>query len=189
MQKNAVARNREFSLQALFIVVEGFQKCDYSLSFRNECVQKEAILYLWICCCHTIYTQDKKTRIQINNDTKNICSLSYITLYRIICHIYYNAMLVSHDLLHLRRSITILIVAYVLFWFFADNVIFHVLLTRTTNVCINIAEYFFHVLLRTSQLSVTTLCKAKRKNCINITYRISKQNRIQMQFIFVRILQ
>ena len=133
---------------------------DVALSFRRECVQNVAILYLWIYCCPTCYTSKIKTRVQINNDTKDICSLSYITLYRII---YYNAMLVSHDLLHLRRSITILIVAYVLFWFFADNVIFHVLLTRTTNVCININEYFFHVLLHTSQLSVTTLCKAKRK--------------------------
>ena len=79
-------------------------------------------------------------------------------------YLYYNAMLVSHDLLHLRRSITILIVAYVLFWFFADNVIFHVLLTRTTNVCINIAEYFFHVLLHLVVIGNNIVQGKKKKN-------------------------
>ena len=131
--------------------------CDIALSFRRECVQNVAILYLWIYCCPTIYTSNKKIRIQINNDIKIFQPMIYYLSLNetyddsnyIYTYIYlqYHAMLVSHDLLHLRRSITILIVAYVLFWFFADNVIFHVLLTRTTNVCINIAEYFFHVLL------------------------------------------
>ena len=156
MQKNAVARYREFSLQALFIVVEGFQQCDVALSLGSKCVRNVAILYLWIYCCPTIYISSKQTRIQINNDTQEhfqpivyyfSMNQTYDDLNGMTLYTYYNAMLVSHDLLQLRRSITILIVAYVLFWFFADNVIFHVLLTRTTNVCINIAEYFFHVIL------------------------------------------